>query len=217
MRGGAGPAAGSDHAALMDRVYRGQRHIYDLTRKYYLLGRDELIAGLDCRPGDTVLEIACGTGRNLAKVARAWPGTELHGIDISREMLRSAERTLGDDAVLAAADACGFDPQEALGRAQFDRVILSYSLSMIPDWQRALEHAAGLLAPFGSLHVVDFGDLGGLPARLPVPSGPGSRGSTSHREPTAPVTERIAAERALAVRHRRGRYGYWQHATLSRL
>ncbi|USA40484.1 class I SAM-dependent methyltransferase [Pelagerythrobacter marinus] len=218
MRGGAGPAAGSDHAALMDRVYRGQRHIYDLTRKYYLLGRDELIAGLDCRPGDTVLEIACGTGRNLAKVARAWPGTELHGIDISREMLRSAERTLGDDAVLAAADACGFDPQEALGRAQFDRVILSYSLSMIPDWQRALEHAAGLLAPFGSLHVVDFGDLGGLPGPIAGAFRAWlARFHVAPRADLAPVTERIAAERALAVRHRRGRYGYWQHATLSRL
>ncbi|RUV53463.1 SAM-dependent methyltransferase, partial [Mesorhizobium sp. M5C.F.Ca.IN.020.14.1.1] len=31
------------HAELMDGVYRWQRHIYDLTRKYYLLGRDRLI------------------------------------------------------------------------------------------------------------------------------------------------------------------------------
>ena len=30
----------SDAAALMDRMYRHQRHIYDLTRKFYLLGRD---------------------------------------------------------------------------------------------------------------------------------------------------------------------------------
>ncbi|TIQ66810.1 MAG: SAM-dependent methyltransferase, partial [Mesorhizobium sp.] len=31
----------------MDGVYRWQRHIYDLTRKYYLLGRDRLISGLE--------------------------------------------------------------------------------------------------------------------------------------------------------------------------
>ena len=37
------------HAELMDGVYRHQRHIYDSTRKYYLLGRDRLIAGLACR------------------------------------------------------------------------------------------------------------------------------------------------------------------------
>ena len=28
----------SASAALMDRIYRRQRHVYDLTRKYYLLG-----------------------------------------------------------------------------------------------------------------------------------------------------------------------------------
>ena len=35
------------HADLMDRIYRRQRHVYDATRKYYLLGRDRLIE----RPG----------------------------------------------------------------------------------------------------------------------------------------------------------------------
>ena len=30
-------------AALMDRLYRRQRHFYDVTRKHYLLGRDRLI------------------------------------------------------------------------------------------------------------------------------------------------------------------------------
>ena len=39
----------ADAAALMDRMYRHQRHVYDLTRKYYLAGRDEAIARL--RPG----------------------------------------------------------------------------------------------------------------------------------------------------------------------
>ena len=38
---------GANHAALMDGVYRWQRHVYDVTRKYYLLGRDRMIEGLD--------------------------------------------------------------------------------------------------------------------------------------------------------------------------
>ena len=42
----------SDAAALMDRMYRNQRHIYDLSRKYYLAGRDEAIARLGRGPGD---------------------------------------------------------------------------------------------------------------------------------------------------------------------
>ena len=45
---------GNDHGALMDRVYRHQRHFYDLTRRWYLLGRDRLIADLAPLHGGTV-------------------------------------------------------------------------------------------------------------------------------------------------------------------
>ena len=55
------------NTVLMNRIYRCQHHIYDLTRKYYLLGRDRLLAGLRPHAGDAVLEIGCGTGRNLAR------------------------------------------------------------------------------------------------------------------------------------------------------
>jgi S-adenosylmethionine-diacylgycerolhomoserine-N-methlytransferase len=41
--------------------------------------------------------------------------------------------------------------------------VISYALSMIPPWERVLAEAAGHLAPGGQLHVVDFGDLAGLP------------------------------------------------------
>ena len=80
----------SDAAALMDRMYRRQRHIYDLSRKFYLLGRDEAIARLRPARGDKVLEIGCGTGRNLIKLARAYPEARLFGLDVSREMLATA-------------------------------------------------------------------------------------------------------------------------------
>lgn len=211
LAGGAG-----DHAALMDSIYRGQRHIYDLTRKYYLFGRDRLIDGLDCRPGDAVLEIACGTGRNLAKVASRWPGTELFGIDISREMLRSAETTLGRGARLAVGDACQLDAIRLLGRGEFDRVMLSYCLSMIPDWTAALEQAASLLAPGGSVHVVDFGDLAGLPRPLAVALR--SWLATFHvspREVLADAAQRIAGDRGLSVDHRAGPFRYYQLVTLT--
>ena len=85
-------ADGLDHAALMNRVYRWQRRwgFYDATRKYYLLGRDPLIAGLAPPEGATVLEIGCGTGRNLVLAAQRYPGARFHGIDISTEMLAAA-------------------------------------------------------------------------------------------------------------------------------
>ena len=54
----------------MDRMYHLQRHFYDATRKYYLLGRDQLLRELNVRPGETVLEVGCGTGRNLVILAK---------------------------------------------------------------------------------------------------------------------------------------------------
>lgn len=156
------------HGAAMDRIYRRQRHIYDLTRKYYLLGRDALIAGLDAGPGTRVLEIGCGTGRNLIVAARAFPAARFTGLDISAVMLETARDNiaragLSEQIALVRADATAFDVAALSGGAGFDRVFLSYSLSMIPDWQAALAQAARALAPGGRLDLVDFGQLEDLP------------------------------------------------------
>src|ERR1700728_3503635 len=159
----------SDAAALMDRMYRRQRHIYDLSRKFYLLGRDEAIARLRPAPNEKVLEIACGTGRNLVKLAQAYPEARLFGLDVSREMLATAAAStaragLDSCVALAQADATAFDPQGLFGCASFERVMISYALSMIPPWREALTHALDVLRPGGSLHIVDFGDCAGVPA-----------------------------------------------------
>ncbi len=156
------------HAALMDRNYRFQRHIYDATRKYYLLGRDPMIAGLDVPAGGSVLEIGCGTGRNLARVGRTYPQARLFGLDISAVMLETAALTLSREGLdgrtrLARADATDFTANPLYGEAAFDRVYMSYALSMIPGWQRAVECGLAALAPAGSLHVVDFGQQRRLP------------------------------------------------------
>jgi S-adenosylmethionine-diacylgycerolhomoserine-N-methlytransferase len=159
----------SDAAALMDRMYRRQRHIYDLSRKFYLLGRDEAIARLRPGPGDTVLEIGCGTGRNLIKLAQAYPAARLFGLDVSKEMLATAAASIARAGMasrisLAQADATAFDPQRIFGYASFDRVMISYALSMIPPWRGALTRALDVVSPGGSLEIVDFGDCAGLPS-----------------------------------------------------
>ncbi len=159
----------SDAATLMDAMYRRQRHIYDLSRKYYLVGRDEAILRLQPRPGEGVLEIGCGTGRNLVKAARAYPNARLYGLDVSRVMLDTAALSiaragLAPQVVLAQADAATFYPEKLFGRAQFERVLISYTLSMIPPWREALARALDVVAPGGSLHLVDFGDCAGWPA-----------------------------------------------------
>ncbi len=158
-------AAGS-HADRMDRMYRTQRHFYDLTRKYYLFGRDTLINGLEVPAGGSVLEIGCGTGRNLALIGRRFPQARLFGLDISAEMLVSAEAKLGKPGrtrtVLRVADATDFQPSE-FGETGFDRIVVSYALSMIPDWEKAIDAAIAALNPGGSLHIADFGQQERLP------------------------------------------------------
>lgn len=153
------------HALSMDRMYRYQRHIYDLTRKYYLLGRDGTIRRLAPPAGGTVLEVGCGTGRNLLLAARAFPQARLFGLDISAQMLATARRNFSgrvSTPELHVADACAFRAGD-FGETGFDRVLISYALSMIPDWPAAIDCALAALKPGGSLHVVDFGQQEGLP------------------------------------------------------
>lgn len=210
-------AAKRDHAALMDQAYRGQRHIYDATRKFFLFGRDTLIDGLDCRPGQAVLEIGCGTGRNLHRIGARWPGATLHGLDISNEMLKSARARLGERARLARGDATGFDAPALFGRDGFDRVVLSFAISMIPEWKAAVEQAATVLAPGGSLHIVDFGDLAGLPA--PLRSGLRAWLAHFHVTPRLDLADFVfdlACARGMSCEPRRGRMGYYRLVTITR-
>ncbi len=169
-------SADTAHAAKMDAVYTLQRHVYDLTRKYYLLGRDRLIHRLEPPVNGHVLEIGCGTARNLARAARRYPGARFYGIDISTAMLRTARAKLAAQGLqrqcrVALGDATAFSAQGLFGRTAFDRIFASYTLSMIPEWERALDHACGLLAPHGALHVVDFGQQEQLPRWFALPLG----------------------------------------------
>ena len=151
--------------ARMNRMYRRQRYIYDGTRRYYLLGRDQLIENLRLEADASVLEIGCGTGRNLVQAANRFPGAKLFGIDVSTEMLTSAiasisRRGLGNRIRVAHGDATAFDPQRLFGVPAFDHVMISYSLSMIPGWNRVIVSAISRLKPGGRLHIVDFGRRG---------------------------------------------------------
>lgn len=157
-------------AALhMDQMYRHQRRIYDATRAYYLLGRDQLLQDLDAPPGTTVLEIACGTARNLLRAADLYPGARLYGADISSEMLTTARQSVANShhsnrIHLARADAISYETQALFGIESADRIVISYAVSMIPRWSAAIDEAIRHLAPGGSLHIVDFGTMEAMPA-----------------------------------------------------
>jgi S-adenosylmethionine-diacylgycerolhomoserine-N-methlytransferase len=158
----------ADTASLMDAVYRNQRHIYDLTRKYYLLGRDRLIRDLAPSEGSHVLELGCGTGRNLIAAAKRYPNVRFYGLDISEQMLETARANiekagLTDRIILVRGDASDPAAVKSLGVSQFERVFFSYTLSMMPIWREALVAGLAHLAPQGRIHIVDFGQQDGLP------------------------------------------------------
>lgn len=162
----------TSHAELMDSVYRRQRYIYDFTRKYYLFGRDRLIRELAPKPEARIVEVGCGTARNLIRMAKRYPGRRFFGLDASEAMLQTAQAAvdragLGRQIVLAHGYAEALTPSLFGETAPFDDVVFSYSLSMIPDWKQSLRAAALSLSAGGRIHIVDFGDLEGLiaPAR----------------------------------------------------
>jgi S-adenosylmethionine-diacylgycerolhomoserine-N-methlytransferase len=206
----------------MDAIYRYQRYVYDLTRKYYLLGRDRLIAELGPPKGGTVLEVACGTGRNIIAAARRYPDARFYGFDISNAMLETARSSIhraGLDGRISVAhgDATSFDPQALFGVAGFDRIFISYALSMIPPWRGALDEALQALAPGGQLLIVDFGTQDGLPGWF-------KRGlrawlaqfSVTPRDELEAELQRVAATSGYSVRCRHLYRGYSTYAVITR-
>lgn len=152
----------------MDGIYKYQRHIYDATRKYYLLGRDILINELRPDDGSTVLEVGCGTGRNLIQAARRSPNAKFIGFDISPTMLDTARKSIARAGLskridVYQADATAFTLSELCGEQQVSRVFISYALSMIPLWRQVLPKALEAVGPGGRLCILDFGQQQACP------------------------------------------------------
>jgi ubiquinone/menaquinone biosynthesis C-methylase UbiE len=98
-----------------------------------------------------VLEVAVGTGRNLAFYP---PDTRLTGIDLSPAMLeiaRTRARELGRTVELAEGDAHAL----AFRDASFDTVVCTFSLCNIPDERRAIGEMRRVLRPGGLLILAD--------------------------------------------------------------
>jgi S-adenosylmethionine-diacylgycerolhomoserine-N-methlytransferase len=157
----------------MDDMYRWTRYIYDFTRKYYLLGRDRLLREMVLKPGDRVLEIGCGTARNLICLARKRPEIGCYGLDASNEMLVTAAakvkwRGLEERIILRQCLAEELDHAKTFGLdAPFDAAFFSYSLSMIPTWPQAIDAALANIKRGSAFYVVDFWDQGSWPRWFP--------------------------------------------------
>lgn len=152
----------------MDKMYRHQRYFYDFTRKYYLLGRDKLISEMNVQEGENILEVGCGTGRNLAILAKKYPKTNFFGLDASAAMLETAQKKIDANKLEniylknALADDFSFDKTFDLENP-FNTIYFSYSISMIPTWQESIQNTLTNLQSGRSFYIVDFYDQRDLP------------------------------------------------------
>lgn len=146
-----------DHQERLESFYDGQADHYDSFREKMLHGREDLATLMVKGAGDRVLDIGGGTGRNLEFFADRIPQCDwVEVVDLCRPLLEVAERRIADhgwdNVSTTHGDATKFQPSHGTP----NRIMFSYSLSMMPTWLDALEHCIDLLEPGGLLGVVDF-------------------------------------------------------------
>ena len=146
-----------EHEARMEQYYQFHARMYDATRWRFLSGRSTILqhAARLSQP-QRVLEVGCGTGRNLCEMSRLFPQAELTGLDIAAAMLQQAEQKLRPRSPHIHLQQGDYGQPL---RGDFDLVLFSYSLTMMnPGWESVLRTALADLRPGGHLAVVDFHD-----------------------------------------------------------
>lgn len=146
----------------LERYYRLHSKIYDATRWTFLFGRKAILDRAAALAAPTrILEIGCGTGKNLVHLCRLFPAAAMTGLDLSEAMLQVARKNLGPlqqrVTLLPMAYRQPLQPEHP-----FELIVCSYSLSMInPGWDDVLDSATADLTPGGLIAVVDFHDSRG--------------------------------------------------------
>ena len=144
------------HAERLERFYRGQAKGYDEYRRKLLHGREELYGSIPLPDDSLWIDMGGGTGSNLEHLGdRMERCRAIRIIDLCPSLLRVADERIRKhgwrNVETVLADALAYDPA---GPA--DVVTFSYSLTMIPEWFRAIDRALEVLRPGGHIGVVDF-------------------------------------------------------------
>ena len=135
--------------------------IYDPLHRLLGLGsaHRQLVDQAEVRPDHRVLEIGCGTG-NLALLAkRLHPRAEVVGLDPDPKALARAGRKAEREALPVRLDR-GFAEELPYPDASFDRVLSALMFHHLGPEEKVetLREVRRVLAPGGSLHLLDFGD-----------------------------------------------------------
>jgi ubiquinone/menaquinone biosynthesis C-methylase UbiE len=154
-------------------TYRKKARHYDITSRLYpapgypqRTQRRRAVQALGLRTGDTVIDLACGTGLNVPLLQQAvGPGGRIVGVDLTDAMLaRARDRVKASgwgNVSLVQADAAGFDfPAEA------DAILSTYALTQVPECAEVIAHGTAALAAGGRWAVLDLKVPGGTPEWL---------------------------------------------------
>jgi ubiquinone/menaquinone biosynthesis C-methylase UbiE len=154
-------------------TYRKKAKHYDVTSRLYPAPgypqrgqRLRAVQALGLRPGDHVIDIACGTGLNFPLLeAAVGPGGRITGVDLTDAMLGRAEERIAangwSNVSLVQADAAGYDFP-----AEVNAILSTYALTQVPDRAAVIGHGAAALRPGGRLAVLDLKVPGATPRWL---------------------------------------------------
>jgi ubiquinone/menaquinone biosynthesis C-methylase UbiE len=150
----------TDRAGLVEK-YRKSAARYDVTSRLNLaLGpqrahRRRAVQALRLRPGDSVVELGCGTGLNFPSIEREiGPDGRIIGVDITDAMLAQAQRRIAANGwrnitlVQAAASEFEFP-------AGIDAILATYAHALLPDSGQVIVRGAAALRAGGRLVVLD--------------------------------------------------------------
>jgi demethylmenaquinone methyltransferase/2-methoxy-6-polyprenyl-1,4-benzoquinol methylase len=152
-------------------LYRERAGSYDIAANlYYLIGfreakyRKMAISALCLKPGDTAIEIGCGTGLNFQHTLRSIGKTgQLVGIDLTDAMLEKAksrvERNGWRNIHLTQSDAAKYDFS-----SEINGIYSTFALTLIPEYEVIIERVSHALTSGGRFVVLDFKK----PARWPL-------------------------------------------------
>jgi len=148
-----------DQTAI-EHTYQNWAKVYEWLTPIYLLGNEtrlrlKTIASLLLQPGQTVLDVACGTGRNFPLILEKIGSTgKLVGVDYTSDMLARAqervEREGWKNVELIQADAARIELEQT-----FDATLSTLAISVIPDYRGALDRMLAHVKPSGYLAIGD--------------------------------------------------------------